>query len=170
MEIGDFAAWAGIVISLIISLVTLRGAKRQEQIASEANVANQAQLEATQRRAVAVEESLAEALRLLSQSQSGSQAALPSPAPPPRPGAVRWTLERRGKHAYLLRNTGTATATGVRVDRNRTAPIVRNLPENATVKPGESVQFLMAPTFGAPLPGEVWVEWDGHPEQAIPIP
>jgi hypothetical protein len=170
MEPGDIAAWVGIAITMAISLIARRDTKRQAQIAEEANVASQAQVEATERRAIAVEDNLTEALRLLAQSQQGSQ---PSPLPAParrETEGVRWTLERRGKHSYVLRNVGTATASGVHVDRNRTTPIVRNLPDNATVRPGESVQFLMAPTFGNPLPGEVWVEWDGHPPLAVPLP
>lgn len=82
-----------------------------------------------------------------------------------------WGLQRRGKHSYLLRNGGAVTATGVHLDRNRITAIVRNLPENATVRPGESLQFLMFPALGHPLPGEVWVRWDGQSEAvAIPLP
>lgn len=171
MEPGDIATWAGILITLVISLLARRDTKRQAEIAEEANIASQAQVEAAQRRAIAVEDSLTEALRLLAESQPAAHPPDPAPSRPAEPDAVRWTLERRGKQSYLLRNVGTVTASGVHIDRDRTTPIVRNLPESATVRPGESVQFLMAPTFGNPLPGEVWVEWDGHSEpEAVPLP
>lgn len=171
MEPGDIATWIGIAITLVIALVARHDTRRQAQIADEANIASQAQVEAAERRAIAVEDSLTEALRLLASSQQGAQVLPPGTAlPPVEPDEVQWTLERRGKQSYLLRNVGTATASGVHIDRDRTTPIVRNLPENATVRPGESVQFLMAPTFGNPLPGEVWVEWDDHAPLSIPLP
>lgn len=162
MEPGDVATWVGVLITLGISVMTYVQSRRQARIADEANIASQEQVEAAQRRAVAVEDSLAEALRLL--AERGLTAAPPTTVGASGPGEVQWALERRGRHSYLLRNVGVATATGVHVDRDRATPIVRNMPENATVRPGESVQFLMAPTFGNPLPGEVWVVWDGQPE------
>ena len=134
--------------------------------------ASQAQVEAAQRRAIAVEDNLAQALKLLAQSQNATTPlqSLATPDPSGRP-AVGWDLQRRGTHAYLLRNWGASTATGVHLERKRTTAIVRNLPENATVRPGESLQFLMVPTFGHPLPGEVWVKWDGQAEpMAVPLP
>lgn len=169
MEPGDIATWVGVLITLGISVMTYVQSRKQARIADEANVASQEQVEAAQRRAVAVEDSLTEALRLL--AERGLTVAPPNPVSTSGPGGVRWDLERRGKHSYLLRNVSTATATGVHVDRDRATPIVRNMPENATVRPGESLQFLMAPTFGNPLPGEVWVLWEGQPEAiSVPLP
>ncbi|MEU6653718.1 hypothetical protein ABZ904_30865 [Streptomyces sp. NPDC046900] len=172
MQAGNIATWVGIVITMVISLVTRRDAQRQAEIAEEANIAGQAQVEAAERRAIAVEEGLSKALKLLAQAQNATTPPQPLATPElsGRP-AVGWDLQRRGKHAYLLRNGGAETATGVHLDRNRTTAIVRNVPENATVRPGESVQFLMVPTFGHPLPGEVWVTWDGQAEPvAVPLP
>ena len=172
MQTGNIATWVGIVITLLISLATRRDANRQAQIAEEANIASQAQVEAAERRAIAVEDNLAQALKLLAQSQNATTPlqSLATPDPAGRP-AVGWDLQRRGTHAYLLRNWGASTATGVHLERKRTTAIVRNLPENATVRPGESLQFLMVPTFGHPLPGEVWVKWDGQAEPvAVPLP
>ncbi|MDX2642214.1 hypothetical protein PV341_01195 [Streptomyces sp. PA03-1a] len=172
MQTGNIATWVGIVITLLISLATRRDANRQAQIAEEANIASQAQVEAAERRAIAVEDNLAQALKLLAQSQNATTPlqSLATPDPAGRP-AVGWDLQRRGTHAYLLRNWGASTATGVHLERKRTTAIVRNLPENATVRPGESLQFLMVPTFGHPLPGEVWVKWDGQAEpMAVPLP
>jgi len=169
MEPGDVATWVGVLVTLGISVMTYVQSRRQARIADEANIASQEQVEAAQRRAVAVEDSLAEALRLL--AERGLTAVSPTTVSASGPGQVEWDLDRRGKHSYLLRNVGTVTAAGVHVDRDRATPIVRNMPENATVRPGESVQFLMAPTFGSPLPGEVWVTWDGQPEAiSVPLP
>ncbi|MGW3245582.1 hypothetical protein [Streptomyces sp. NPDC001070] len=172
MQTGNVATRVGIVITLFISLATRRDAKRQAQIGEEANIASQAQVEAAERRAIAVEDNLAQALKLLAQSQNATTPLQPLATPDPsgRP-EVGWDLQRRGAHAYLLRNWGASTATGVHLERRRTTAIVRNLPENATVRPGESLQFLMVPTFGHPLPGEVWVKWDGQAEPvAVPLP
>lgn len=168
---GDVATWVGVVITLAISLLTHVQSRRQARIAEESNIASQEQVEAAQRRAVAVEEGLAEALRLL--AQRGLTPDLPRFTRGRSSGAdeVRWELAPRGKHSYLLRNVGTVTATGVHVDRSRATPIVRNMPEQATIRPGESVQFLMAPSLGNPLPGEVWVDWDGQSEAtSVPLP
>ncbi|WP_053666502.1 hypothetical protein [Streptomyces sp. MMG1121] len=172
MQPGNIATWVGLVITMVISLITRRDARRQADIAEEANIASQAKVEAAERRAIAVEDSLAEALKLLAQAQNGTTPPqlLATPEPSGRP-AVGWDLQRRGKHAYLLRNGGAETATGVHLDRHRMSAIVRNVPENATVRSGESVQFLMVPSLGHPLPGEVWVKWDGQEEPvAVPLP
>ncbi|MGW7518962.1 hypothetical protein ACWGJ2_25575 [Streptomyces sp. NPDC054796] len=78
-------------------------------------------------------------------------------------------LERHGDHSYALRNTGAAVLTGVRVNPVGLPRVVRNLPEDAVVRPGETVEFLMASSSRSPLPKEIRVRWDGRAEE-VPLP
>lgn len=163
VEAGNAATWAGVVVALIVAVVGIVQGRKQTKISKEASEANHRQAEAAERRAIAVESALAEALSALQPQPGVDSGAKPSPS-------VSWVLERRGKHKYFLRNTGNTTATGVRVDPERLASITRNVPENASVPPGASTEFVMAGSLGAPLPGEIWLTWDGQAEsQAIPL-
>ena len=45
---------------------------------------------------------------------------------------------------------------------------MRGVPENAVVRPGEAVEFLMAGSWGRPLPRSVLVSWDGQ-FTALPV-
>lgn len=108
MQTGNIATWVGIVITLLISLATRRDANRQAQIAEEANIASQAQVEAAERRAIAVEDNLAQALKLLAQSQTATTPlqSLATPDPSGRP-AVGWTCS-------AAEHTPTCCETGAR--------------------------------------------------------
>jgi hypothetical protein len=86
---------------------------------------------------------------------------------------VRWSLDRKGKNTYVLRNVGTAVAEEVRIPPEGAAPISRSLPESATLRPGESVEFLMIGALGAPVPNEILLTWKGRPETdplILPVP
>ncbi|UPK74564.1 hypothetical protein MU582_19320 [Nocardioidaceae bacterium SCSIO 66511] len=104
----------------------------------------------------------------------GGAPAPAAPASPARPagvGDVRWTLDRRGKNAFVLRNTGSGIAHGVRIPAEALPPITRNLPESATLRPNESVEFLMTGVFGNPTPNEIPVLWDDNLDGVlVPVP
>ncbi|WP_070015832.1 hypothetical protein [Streptomyces nanshensis] len=91
------------------------------------------------------------------------------PYPPAPPGV--WRLERHGQYVYVLRNTTARTLTGVRISRTHLPASVRGVPENSVVRPGEAVEFVMAPEGGHPMPDAVAVSWDGQPGPAsVPVP
>ncbi len=89
------------------------------------------------------------------------QIALTWPAMPEPADLVTWSVEHRKGNTYALRNAGTATATAVTVDEGRVTSLHRLLPKQATIAPGSSEEFLLIGAFGAPIPREVWVSWDG---------
>ncbi|MFI1963227.1 hypothetical protein ACH429_03660 [Streptomyces pathocidini] len=88
-------------------------------------------------------------------------------ATPPLPYSP-WRLARTHRYTYALRNTGPETLKGVRVSVPNAEAVVRNLPEDAVVRPGETVEFLMAGAPGRPFTPEVRVSWQGHPE-GVPL-
>ncbi|WP_242892453.1 hypothetical protein [Actinomadura litoris] len=153
--------WVAIFVSIAFSLaafvVSARGLKWQR-----------ASAEAAIKSANADEQSAALALLQHQLAEARlAQAETGEPAPP----VVEWRLERTGKNRFVLRNVGSDMATGVTIDASQVATINRELPDGAAIRPGGSHSFLMLGTFGAPVPDEIWVTWDGHPEPvALPVP
>lgn len=153
MEIGSVASWVGVGVSLVfsitafvVSLLALRWHRVGAQAADRsANAAEKAQ-------------AIAEANWAAFKEQEAAS-------------MITWDLERPGKTQFLLRNTGWVTATGVTVDGEQAGEAARERPTNATVRPDESVELRMYGTLGAPMPNEIWVSWDRHPEPvAVPVP
>lgn len=170
VEAGDAATWASTLVAVLVAVTAwVQGMKTKAEQEEQARVQREAtdlahrQTEAAERRAFAVEQML-EQLITTNELQPGSS------LPQPTPSSIHWTLERRGKHVYLLRNVGSETATGVRVDPSNMPSIASNLPEDAVVRPGESVEFLMAASMAGPLPGEIWVSWTGGSPVAVSVP
>lgn len=85
---------------------------------------------------------------------------------------VAWRVERHSSNRFVLRNTGTIVAEHVSIDDVGDG-LVGGLPEDAVVHAGEGVDFLIAATFGNPVPNQVYVQWGepGSPfRQAVPMP
>lgn len=84
---------------------------------------------------------------------------------------VRWTLDRRGRNGYVLRNVGAVIAEEVRIPPEALPPVARNLPESATLRPNESVEFVMVGVWGSPVPNEIPVIWKDNPDGVlVPVP
>lgn len=81
--------------------------------------------------------------------------------------AAEWLIENPAKNVFVLRNVGTATATGVRVVTGH--ELTRDLPDGVTLGPMQSARFLLMSAWGHPLPDEVRVEWDGALPQSVPV-
>ncbi|MFJ9853975.1 hypothetical protein [Streptomyces sp. NPDC101150] len=160
MQAGDIATWAGVAVTLLISVCAWTDSRRHARIGQEANEISHMQAEAAERRASAVEDALAAALRVLGDRAPGPSLELPE-SWGGRRGEVRWEVRRCGRHRFVLRNVGSDTAFGVRIDPDGLGVSAHNLPQDATVRPDESVQFVMAAGFGRRLPDEVCVRWDG---------
>lgn len=157
-EWSAVAAWVGIAVSVLLSvlamLLSLRSLRWEKESA-----------EAASRSAGAAERANRLTEQLLVRDQ------LITRAPDEQRSRVAWSLERRGKHGYILRNVGSTTAEDVRVDGSRIRAAVNGLPDGAVVKPNASVEFLMLSTMGASVPNELYVTWRGHPDpEIVPIP
>lgn len=85
---------------------------------------------------------------------------------------IQWSLTRGGKNTFVLRNVGSDVAEGVTVLPQSAAEISRNLPDGATIQPNASVEFLMIPAWGAPVPNEIQVASAGFVKdpQIVPVP
>ncbi|MEV0581301.1 hypothetical protein [Nonomuraea sp. NPDC050310] len=152
---GDVPAWAAIGLSFAFSLaalvVSLRGLKWQKVSA-----------EATLKAANATEKAtaLAELANTLRTENGASR----------QQGHVEWDLARH-KDRFVLRNRGSAIATGVAVQGDGIDKVVMHRPENAAIRPGASVSFYMVGSLAHSVPDEIEVVWDGHPDPTVlPVP
>ncbi len=82
-------------------------------------------------------------------------------------GNVSFQLQHTGTNTWVLRNTGTVIAEHVRVEKP--GCVTRRFPTDATIAPGEGVDLLKIGGFGAPVPNQLYVSWDGHPD-AVAVP
>ncbi|MFJ5017023.1 hypothetical protein [Streptomyces griseoluteus] len=141
---------------------------RDEAQAEASQIATR-QAEAQERRAYAMEQTLAELVRALEQSRQLNGEPLP-PGNGGGEGSVEWQLRHRKGQAYVLRNTGSVVATGVHVNvGEHPRGLTRSLPEDAVVPPHEAVEFLLIGAWGAPVPHSIRVKWDNG-EQTLAVP
>jgi hypothetical protein len=87
-----------------------------------------------------------------------------------QPGDVSWRIENPSKNLFVLRNVGNNTAENIEIDVARIDAITRDLPNGASVQPGEGLDMMLVGAWGHPVPNQLYVRWAGHPEwQAIPL-
>ncbi|GHE84935.1 hypothetical protein GCM10018772_05080 [Streptomyces fumanus] len=168
IEAGDGAGWAGAFFAGITILITLWQQRRQRKQQEAADDIARRQAEAQERRMLAAEENLQRLIAQLPAAiQAHAQAQIATP-PERHAEAVSWELRRPNKNRFVLCNVGSETAAGVKVDLGgHPAGLTRRVPQDAVVRPKESVEFMMMAAWGAPLPGRVAVSWDGADEPAI---
>jgi hypothetical protein len=164
---GDAPAWTAIGLSGCFSVaafvISLKGLKWQREGTEAAKTAAEAAI----RSANADERS--NALAELSVSiQAGTTSRAQQEHQQER--QVSWDLDR-SRDRFVLRNVGSAIATGVKVGGDRVAEVGTEVPDNAAVRPGASVSFMMVGSLAYSVPDEIEVTWDGHPEPVIlPVP
>lgn len=168
LEAGDWGGWAGVAVAVLTVAISLWQQRRQNRRQIEADDIARRHAEVAERRVLATEEALQ---RLIEQLPAAVQAHAQTQiaADPVRHAeAVTWQLERPSKNVFVLRNTGTETAAGVKVDvGDHPAGLTRRVPEDAVVRKEESVEFMMLGAWGKPVPREIRVEWDGAAEPAV---
>ncbi|MFQ6147069.1 hypothetical protein ACLMNJ_29070 [Streptomyces seoulensis] len=172
LEAGDWAGWVGVLVAVLTVAVGLWQQKRQARSQKEADDIARRHADAVERRALATEEALQRlverlpaAVRTLAEAQIAAQ-------PVRHAEAVSWRLDRPKKNVFVLRNTGSEVATGVRVDvGDHPKGLTRQVPEDAVVQRGGSTEFLVLGAWGAPVPHEFRVSWEGGGEPAVlPVP
>ncbi|MFS0697784.1 hypothetical protein [Streptomyces nitrosporeus] len=161
-EWGDAPAWAAFGLAAIALWISIRAQKdgRRSANAAVASV-EEARLSrvASEKSAVVAEETLADQRR-----EAAERRAAEEEASRPRPA---FTIERRNRSNFYLRNTGTGRATGVAIS-NRGAPYVMERIAGVDLAPAEAVEFSMLGSAGQPIPGTLYVTWDGQGEE-VPV-
>lgn len=159
------------VAALVLSVVT--AVQNRRDVAAAGEAATQARAVA-ERHARAAEEAAqsaaltAEAVQALAEELRRRRARTLL-APHQEGPAVR--VERRRGHSFALVNEGSQTLTGVTVETDHPAALVRTLPTAETLPPGEALVFLLAGTTATPVPAQVLVRWDQQPGgTALPLP
>ena len=177
----DPAVWAAVtaVVALLVSVWSAalsRKSLRWEQLSAEAALRSAEAAERSNRLAeLAVRRQMQELGDIGPPAPVGSSDDDPDSVEPEiedheRPTEVRWRIENPRENRYVLRNIGTETAERVEVDASQAGPINRNLPRDTTIRPNEGHDMLLMPTWGHPLPNQLYVRWSGHPEwTAVPI-
>lgn len=89
---------------------------------------------------------------------------------PDQPVDVSWRIENPEKNRFVLRNVGNDIAENVELDVSRIDAITRDLPNGASIQPGEGLDMLLIGAWGHPVPNQLYVRWSGNPEwQAVPL-
>ena len=84
---------------------------------------------------------------------------------------IEWRVEKSGDDTYLLRNIGTDVAEDVVIPKELTSGISRYLPDGATIRPGDAVQFVLIGAWGSPKPHTLYVQALGQEDPtAVPVP
>ncbi|MGI8333514.1 hypothetical protein ACRYCC_26475 [Actinomadura scrupuli] len=160
IEWGDASAWTAIglgVLSLAVAVLAYVESRRARKAAVRSADAGDVSAQAAVRSAQVAERALA-----FSEEQAAATA-------PPK---ILWSIVRSGKQAFVLRNHGTEAATGVTMDESRmTAYFQRDLPKDVTIPAGGSHRFSADGSGESPVPGEVWLTWDGAADYvSVPLP
>lgn len=169
-------AWAAFALAAIALWISIRAqrdgqrsanaaeksvtASEKSATAAEASV-EEARLSrmASERSATVAEETLADQRR-----EAAARRAAEEEASRPRPD---FRIERSGRQAFRLRNTGTGPATGITVsDRGR--PYVMDSIVDLTLEAGDAKPFTMLGAAGHPIPGTLYLTWDGQSEE-VPV-
>lgn len=166
------AVYVGVSVSGVFALIALIVSLRSLAIQKESGRAAVISAEAAQRANWLTEQ------RMLHEAASVTQNDAVTSEPVSGVGFgrlqepdVRWSLDRKSKNAFVLRNVGTDVAEEVRIPAEGAAQISRGLPESATLRPRESVEFLMIGAMGAPVPNEILVTWKGRdPNDPLVLP
>ncbi|WP_437104348.1 hypothetical protein [Streptomyces sp. enrichment culture] len=172
LESGDAAGWSGVIVAVLTILISLWQQRRQRKQQEAADGIARRQAEAQERRVLAAEENLQRLIaELPSALRAHAQAQIADP-PERHANTVSWELTRSSKNVFVLRNTGTETAAGVKVDVGaHPAGLTRRIPQDAVVRKGESVEFMIIPAWGHPIPREFSVSWAGSEEPTlVPVP
>lgn len=72
---------------------------------------------------------------------------------------------------YRLRNVTDEPIDMVTVTLDHPEGLTRNLPNDLSLGPGETYEFMIIGTWQTGMPTQVFVSWDVHPTPyAIPLP
>ncbi|MFG3174904.1 hypothetical protein ACGFZC_07475 [[Kitasatospora] papulosa] len=158
MEMGDAAAWAAFAISAVAGVISYRAQRDGRKSAEEARLSRLA----SERSAAVAEAQLAD-----QRQEAAERRAAEAEAARPRPDFV---IERKSQHMFYLRNVGTGPATGVTLIA-RQRPYIFDPVANADMGPHDAEEFRMAGAGGSPVPGTLYLTWDGQSEEvAVTVP
>ncbi|WP_141665734.1 hypothetical protein [Streptomyces prasinus] len=172
LEAGDWAGWIGVFVAVLTVALSLWQQRRQARRQIEADDIARRHADSAERRALATEEALQRLIERLPAAVQAHAEAQIAAQPVRHAEAVSWELDRPKKNVFVLRNTGSEVATGVQVDvGDHPKGLTRQVPEDAVVRKGESTEFMVLGAWGAPVPREFRVSWEGGGEAAVlPVP
>lgn len=169
MDWGDAPAWVAVGVAVLALLISVGSAVlswkslQWERLNAESTSRSADAAERAERRAELALRQNVELTGIPSAEAFGSATLTQSPN-------VSWRIEKPEGARHVLRNTGTDVAEHVEVDASQAGPITRNLPRDATIRPGEGHEMLIKGTWGHPVPNQLYVRWGGHPDWlAVPL-
>ena len=172
---GDAPAWAAAGVAVLALLISVPSAVlswkslRWERLSAEAALRSAEAAERANRFAEEAVRWQRAAAQDIEPTGIPSEEAFGN-ATVTQPPRVSWQIENPSENRYVLRNTGSDVAEHVEVDPEQASTIARNLPRDATIRPGEGHDMLMMSAWGHPVPNQLYVRWEGHPDWlAVPI-
>lgn len=164
-------AWYSLLISILALLLSIPSALLAwKSLNWERDSANSARrsAEAAERANLLAERATA---RQASGAHEGRELGTVRESSPQTRRNVVWQIEHPSGSRYVLRNVGTDIAEHVSGDIEQSSGLVRNLPSDAVIRPGEGVDFLVAGAWGRPVPNQLYLKWnDMRDFVAIPMP
>lgn len=139
--LGTFVALVGVVVTLVMTLRSERLTRQGQQL--ERRQA-ESSAERSENAAALTEEYTRRAIEALeSMAARGLGGGAPEPA-----RRVAWALTHHGGDTYMLKNEGTASATGVLVKSHESLPLLHFQGRPEQMEPGEAITFMAAPSMG----------------------
>ncbi|MFJ8224933.1 hypothetical protein [Streptomyces griseus] len=169
---GDWPTLVACLIAgaaLVVAFKAQRDGRRSATASEASATAAQESVEearlsrlASERSATVAEETLADQRR-----EAAERRAAEEEANRPRP---RLVVERRSRNSFYLRNQGTGPAFKITMSE-RGAPYFFERVVDQDLAPGEGVPFQMAAADARPIPGTLYLTWEGQAEEvALPVP
>jgi pyruvate/2-oxoglutarate dehydrogenase complex dihydrolipoamide acyltransferase (E2) component len=164
MDWGDAPAWAAIVVSVGAVIVSLkaRGDGNRAATAAENSVTeSKRSADAAEVSARVAEETLADQRR-----EAAERRAAEAAAAVPR---AHLKVRHVSKDLYRLENDGTGPALDITFEQDDLPPVfrLRNTGE-VSLQADEAIDFLMAGTWGAPVPPQLFARWQGQ-DELVPL-
>ncbi|MFD8687820.1 hypothetical protein [Streptomyces sp. NPDC059651] len=157
-ERGDLPAWGAFLLGAAALWISIKAQRDGAKSVEEAKLSRLA----SERSAAAAEATLGDQRR-----EAAERRAAEAEANRPRPS---FAIERATRNSYYLRNTGTGRATGLTLSA-REEPYIFTGVTDGDLAPNEAVQFQMLGAAGRPVPGTLYVTWDGQSEEtSVAVP
>ena len=153
--IATLVALFGVAITFVL---TRRGQKQDRDHAERAERSAEASAERSENAAALTIDNMtriADAVEALSVREFKFDATLFSPEAVEK---VAWDLSHFQGDAYLLTNTGNATAFSVQISAHKSLMTPGELPDRQDLRPGEAIKFMAARSMGT-TDSTITVEW-----------
>ena len=165
-------AFGALAVSLAALWLVYRRTNAASRTARDALDAARRSAVAAEASAEAARQSAAESRRSNDLIEQQHQREAAAAAERRKANKVGWRVEYRRGDGYDLRNIGTETALEVTASAaGHPAALMRDMPDRATIRPGEAHPFVLQAAWQVPRPSQIEVLWKGRDDPlSVPMP